>query len=421
MKLRRISALMLLVVISCPWVMGQDNLQNKTLTFDKAAFEQSLINTVGPKVMGYQFVLIKDGKIVSDKAEGLARSPKDGSKTMLTTSQINFGSLMKFMSGTAFLNLLEKPPLQAWNHYKQSTMKANLEKEIWTEFPKLWLDQIPAPNVPGPTVRSIEFRQVLQHRSGFDNEWNKDKIGGRPLLGFLKYGFNAAEYNVRDYCNVNFVLTGHFIPLIEKKIMKSDLDLETGSMSTAEAEKYIRTKLGNRMDAVMRERIWNKMTPKIAPSCDGTNALKDTAAYQYSSKNDTSGVLSSSFETNGHCVGEGGYWLSAHDFANYIAHFSTTDLIVSKSVRDMMYNDTMKADDRMVWSSATTDNWIKANFGMPYVAWSDGRSQNGSGGVLLRLPQNYYLVIFDNSPDMDGGDLFWAGTAAFKAGMQKNF
>jgi hypothetical protein len=211
------------------------------------------------------------------------------------------------------------------------------------------------------------------------------------------------------------------LPLVEKKIMKSDLDIETGGMTSDQADKYIQTKLGIRMDAIMRERIWNKMVPKINPSCDASNALKNTAAYQYSSKSDTKGVIDSSLDAGGHCTGTGGYNLSAHDFANYIAHFSTTELIVSKSVREMMFNETMNRDDRLVWSSATGDNWMKTNFGMPYVAWSDGRAANGSGGVLIRLPQNYYAVIFANSPDLSSGQLYNAGVAAFKAGMQKNF
>jgi len=41
--------------------------------------------------------------------------------------------------------------------------------------------------------------------------------------------------------------------------------------------------------------------------------------------------------------------------------------------------------------------------------------------VLIRLPQNHYLILFTNSEDMSAGDLFNAGVAAFKAGIEHNF
>ena len=41
--------------------------------------------------------------------------------------------------------------------------------------------------------------------------------------------------------------------------------------------------------------------------------------------------------------------------------------------------------------------------------------------VLIRLPQNYYLILFTNSDELSVGQLYGAGVAAFKAGMQHNF
>ena len=43
--------------------------------------------------------------------------------------------------------------------------------------------------------------------------------------------------------------------------------------------------------------------------------------------------------------------MSARDFANYAAHFSKSDLIVSKTARDKMYTETMNVDDRLVWAN----------------------------------------------------------------------
>jgi hypothetical protein len=77
-------------------------------------------------------------------------------------------------------------------------------------------------------------------------------------------------------------------------------------------------------------RIFNRMSPAIKPSCDATNELKSTVAYGYETKSSTKGVISSQIEKKGHCSGEGGYYMSARDFANYAAHFSASDLIVRR-------------------------------------------------------------------------------------------
>jgi hypothetical protein len=116
----------------------------------------------------------------------------------------------------------------------------------------------------------------------------------------------------------------------------------------------------------------------------------------------------------------GGYFISARDFANYVAHFSQTDLIVTQAGRDAMYKGGMPSDDRLVWTKATTNNWINTNFKMSRVAWSNGIA-GGVRTVLLRLPENHYLILFTTSPELSVDDLFNIGTLAFKEGMKHNF
>jgi hypothetical protein len=171
----------------------------------------------------------------------------------------------------------------------------------------------------------------------------------------------------------------------------------------------------------MKKRIWDKMTPKISPSCDASNALKNTAAYTYDSKAAATGKIKSTLDANGHCVGQGAYYMSSRDLANYMAHFNASELIVSKKARDLMFNDSMSnPDDRLVWALSDSDNWMKTNFNAPNIAWSNG-IEDGARTVLVRFPDNYYLVLFANSGDMEVGDLYKAGLNAFKEGMKHNF
>jgi CubicO group peptidase (beta-lactamase class C family) len=396
---------------------SQVSFQAKTIMLNKNAFEQSLTSAVASKVMGYQYVLIKDGKIVSEKFGGKARNGKDGNVNMTATTPINIGSLQKFVTGTALISLFEKPAPKADLMYKNGNLKQNLDKPIWGEFPQVWLKLIPPPGQGGKTVRSIDFSQLLQHRSGFDDDYKKN----RTVVGYLSEGFNAAQFDKREYANINFVMAGYLLPLIERHHLNYELDIETGNFSVSQAHEYVLNKLGKRMDEILTERFFSKMTPKINPSCDATDEFKNTAAYGYASKTDTQGVIKSQIEKKGHCSGEGGYYYSARDFANYVAHFSATDLIVTKGARDLMFNDTMKdPNDRLVWTSASGDSWMNTKFKMPFVASSNGIT-DGTKTVLIRLPQNHYLILFANSNDLSTGQLYSAGVAAFKAGMAHNF
>jgi hypothetical protein len=148
------------------------------------------------------------------------------------------------------------------------------------------------------------------------------------------------------------------------------------------------------------------MNPRIDPSCDASNELKNTVAYGYTSRLDIGhGVISSQLDKKGHCTGEGGYYMSARDFANYAAHFSATNLIVSQEGRDAMFHEGMKPDDRVIWTVGSKNDWTGTYFKMPTIVWSNGIPAHGKT-VLIRLPENYYLTLFTNSDELGVSDLY---------------
>jgi CubicO group peptidase (beta-lactamase class C family) len=399
---------------------GSAQLTGKVNTFKKAPFDAAIEDLVKPNVMGYQYVLIKDGKVLTDGAGGKARTGTDGDLDMTPSTPQNIGSLAKFLSGTTMINLFEKPAAKADSEYKKRGLQGSLDMPIWGEFPKVWLNVIPGPFDKGITQRMIKFRQLLQHRSGFDEDWKATKTDG-TFPSQLKNQFNPDLYGKRKYANVNFTLGSYLLPLIEYHNLNYDLDIDTNGMSQTDADKLVRDRLGKRMDALMRERIWNKMSPKFSATCDPKKDVKNTGAFGYPNKQAKGGgEFYSMMETIGHCVAVGGYFISARDFANYVAHFSQTDLIVTQAGRDAMYKDGMPSDDRLVWTKATTNNWINTNFKMSRVAWSNGIA-GGVRTVLLRLPENHYLILFTTSPELSVDDLFNIGTLAFKEGMKHNF
>ncbi|MEQ1604312.1 MAG: serine hydrolase [Pyrinomonadaceae bacterium] len=385
-----------------------------TFTFNKQAFDTAMVNGLDGNVMGYQYVLIKKGQVVSEDAGGLAQNAADGNVPMTVNTPTNIGSLAKFLSGTAMLGLMLKPngPAQYDNGL---TLNQKLERKIWTVMPNAWTNGMQA------GVEDISFRQLLQHRSGFDDQ----KPNNRTVLGFLKDpdGFNPAQFDVREYSNINYVLNGYLLPAYSTSSAKQSYNNAQNmyGWTDAQTDTYFRQGMGNNMHNLMKTRIWDKMTPKIYPNCDAANTLQNVAAYGYNSVSDaTTGQITSSIDTQGHCGGHGGYYLSARALANYLAHFAATDLIVNQEARDLMHTDDMAPADRLVWSFNKSSAYFGTNFNMPNVAWSNGVA-GGWRSIIIKFPQDYYLVTVTNSPDITADGLRAIGFQAFRDATEHNF
>jgi len=168
-----ITLIMLAAAVSPTLAQGIS--QTPAITLKKDVFEQNLVNAVAPTTLGYQFVLIKDGKVVSEKAGGKARSNAEGNLPMTLTTPMDIGSLFKFITGTGMLNLMEKGSEKMNSDIKKLSFDDKLDRRIWGALPAVWLDVFPKPSSPSPNQRSITYRQLLQHRSGFDDQWNAAK------------------------------------------------------------------------------------------------------------------------------------------------------------------------------------------------------------------------------------------------------
>lgn len=137
------------------------------------------------------------------------------------------------------------------------------------------------------------------------------------------------------------------------------------------------------------------------------------------------GVITSRKEAGKPCAGSGGYWMSIRDFAAFAATALHSDKLLSASTRRMVYDESIKPGDRMVWSFPTTDAWIRDKFAMDTIIYSGG-DQPYTGGqgahtAIVRLPLGHEVLVFVNSDDLGSPALAKIGIAAFHAGMAHNF
>jgi CubicO group peptidase (beta-lactamase class C family) len=87
---------------------------------------------------------------------------------------------------------MEKP--WVYSPDKDKPLQFRLNRKISTLFPDVWS------NTMMKGVENISFRQLLQHRSGFDDDFK----GDRTVMGFIHAGFSQSQFDVREYSNINF-------------------------------------------------------------------------------------------------------------------------------------------------------------------------------------------------------------------------
>ena len=377
-------------------------------TLDRKAFEDSLHAAVAPNVMGYTFLLIKDGRVVTEGAGGLARNAADGEMKMTTSTPQNMGSLFKFITGVTVLHLLDRAP--AGSAGGNNSFQTRLDAPVKLLYPQLW-----NAGIKTPTIRNITFRHLLQHRSGFR--------GCSTPLGCFGKPYNTTLLGVRKYENINFQLLGFLIPLYTNPELNQGLNAVAKTVPEDEGDHHIQMVLSDRMDRFLHQTMFPLAPGKISASCDAENEYRATGAYGYVSKSDTGkGIITSRKAGGKPCVGSGGYWMSIRDFGAFVAAALHSDRMLSQQARLEMYRTGMPADDRLVWSFTTSDPWISDKFKMSTIIWSNGIQPYDGGQsfntVLLRLPLNYELMVFVNSGGMSVNSLASAGLKAFRAGME---
>jgi CubicO group peptidase (beta-lactamase class C family) len=287
-----------------PFSAGADTTQitgKAPPSFDKSAFEQSAHQALKGKVMGYSFLIMKDGKLVSEGAGGKARNRADGFKLMTTSTPQNLGSLFKFISGVTMLHILERPP--AGSMGGQGSFASRLDAPAALMYPQIWHN----------AIKTITIRQLLQHKSGF-----RDCSGG--VMACLGAPFDPDLIGKRDYQNLNFTLTGYLIGVYTRPEILTNTNNMVNSIPLAEKDRVFQLAAGLQMNNFIREKVFPLAPGKISASCDAANEYKKTGAYGYKSATDKGkGIITSRMAENMPCIGAGGYWMSIRDFAAFAA------------------------------------------------------------------------------------------------------
>lgn len=365
---------------------------------DRRAFEFEMHRQLEGTVMGYSFVLMKDGQILAEGAGGKARNAADGSRPMTTSTPQNVGSLFKFISGVTLLSIIDDRGVP--NGPKN--LNAALDFPYYLALPRFWTKEIKIPE-----IKTVSIRRVLQHRSGLRSD---------RLISSFREDFDPKLIGVRDYQNVNFRLTGYMVASLSKPDVLTQMDTWDTSSPLEERYKVSQNVLGVWMDKHIRTVMQTKIPGKPVASCDGANEFKTTGAYAYKSKNDTGkGIITSRLAAGEPCIGSGGYMISARHLALFASTALHTNRLLSDAARAEMM-PSRNTDNRLVWSSVSDSKWGAENYGERFIYGSGGRQPYDDGqvacGSLVRMPGGYVVVTLANSGEWGSDDL---GNFSFKA------
>lgn len=411
-KFSLLAGVLALAAVAVPAVAQPQRARAQQYEFDRAAFDTSLRGKLDGTVKGWSYVLMRDGRIVSEAAGGLARNAADGSMRMTTSTPVNIGSLFKFVSGVSLMQALEKRPTGSAGG--SGDIDTALDVQMRLLLPAFWTREIASQGVSGITIR-----RLLQHRTGL-NGGTEDIV--REFRKVRPGPFRPS----RNYENINFGLVGYVLGGYVKPSLVSALNQESRSANNPNDMLFSERALGAAMDGYIRFNVMGLVPGGPVPSCDAANEFRATAAYAYRSKDDRArGIVTSRMAEGKPCIGAGGYWMSARHLAAFASAAAHGNQLLSAKARGLMFAADGRMDDRLVWSSADTSDWVRDNFGEPHVVASDGYQPyaggQGTGGVLLRLPDKHVLVILRNSTEWSSGELQAFGYQAFVAGMKDNF
>lgn len=390
---------------------NDDKATTKVAKLNKDAFVNNVTAALNGKVMGYQVILLKNGQIAAETANGWARNNPDGNMKMTTATPANIGSTAKFFGGLTLLNAFEKN--------KSKTVDQWLDTKMFTYFPKIWKLTMHS------SIKQITFRDLLEHKAGFihnDGDMDGDMynylVKGVALTkqeAATGEGKNPNFYlGKRNYANASIQALTFLIPAIVKPDNSIALDLFISQKHLKADNIYIQEYLAEQYESILRDNLFEKTTPNVTATCRPTVEAANTYAREYAS-NKSIGPSTITPKNGKGCYAVGGWYISARNLAAFVANFNASETIVSKEMRAKMFNDE-DADNRLLWSRTTKDAWFDTNFGMDELPFMGGTAGGGRATVLM-LGGGYYAVGIINSADLSSGELTNALRDAFKGSV----
>lgn len=345
-----ISVVVFLTVASCE--EEELGLANPGPSFDMALFEQNIKDALTNHSVGFAYAINQNGLLEREGAVGKARTAADGNVNMTVNTPINVASVSKTITTVAALRAIQDNP------------DVDLDDKIAPYLPLTW--------ELGPGMDEVTFEELLSHTSGIEFSGGQDDQSYVSLRDVVKEGVTGPK--TYKYSNVGISLFRILIPNIQKEF-SAPVDI-----SPADEFAYI-----------YKSYVMNKIFKPMSLTKAYLNE-PDDAAFLYAYPDDgEKGKQTGNWTLTS---AAGGWFLSAHELARFLAHVRYNDKVLSPEYRAIM------DDKKLGWTET-----VEGDHGTYYAkggALNYGDPIKGVRTIIINYPYGMQASVIVNSTEGQG-------------------
>ncbi len=341
------------------------------MTFDVNKFEAYLKSKLDGNTVGYVFAVNQNGKLLREGNFGYAVLKKDDASILspvgmplLPQTRMNIASVTKPITATAVLKALQNNP------------NITVNSKVAPFLPSNW--------ILGPGVKDLTFKELMSQYSGMnDNKGNTTTTG---LRDWIKNGVTRSK---TDYIYINGNLA--IFRIVLPYMLASQEQCQAWNKSAKDDAAKFSTETANRFKEIVRELVFTPMGIKNVDMKDGS----ELPTRLYSKNNNAAGYVVGDWTELG---GGGGWFMSAIELAQFMAHLRYNDKILGSTTRKIM------DDNFLGWEDPAAFKQFQGKYG-DYLGHGGLLKYNddspativGMNSIVANFPSGVQAVILINS------------------------
>ncbi|MEO1435655.1 MAG: serine hydrolase domain-containing protein [Bacteroidota bacterium] len=315
--------------------------------FDMDTFAENIKTTMGTDNVGYGFQIWENGNTAKFYTEGMRRTNKEPNPELFTLNNVmHVASISKSISAIALLHALDGHGI-------------DIDEPIYDYLPTDWLK--------GPHIDQITFRQLLQHRSGFEETLNFSN-SHNGLKNMIQYGVIESRIGQYDYDNVNFGLIRILLPGVNGEYYSGFLSDLSYNLS------YVGYVQDHVFEPAGLFDVWTKPEENVDPTLCYNRPYNNEEGWNPGDLTAESGGF--------------GWYLSISDLGNMLSTLLYTNKILNTSTRQLFF-------DEQLGNFKT--NGQQGTYHTHNGRWLDGIGRGLNTSYMIFPDMDIHVVIFTNS------------------------
>jgi D-alanyl-D-alanine carboxypeptidase len=365
---------MAIATTSCNKLGLIDDIKDGGKVFDAATFKKNLVTALGNRSIGYNFVISQNGRLADTCERGFARMSQDGAIKHSVYKEMNIASVSKWLTAVGAMSLLKERNI-------------SLDDSIYKWLPNSW--------PLGAGVRTVTFKQLLTHRTGFTTNtirYATDYNSLRTCIG-SPLANPAKGYN---YSNVNFALFRILFGFLNNR--PAMWGMEAANLPNGDTAQFS-SNLANIYIGLMQQHVFSPARVNNA-ICTPTDSRSTQTLMYNETQPGTAGDNTGDWRL---VCGGGGYYLSSFEIAAVAAYVFHTEDILSKAQQQDMLTNLYGLDA----NDSPTTNRGKA-YGKGGALYNDlngdstaNNPDQGLQTLMMKFPGEVELVFYINA--LNGG------------------